>query len=112
AAAAILGMDPAHIKVIASEIGGGFGGKIVVYLEPVAILLSRRTNRPVKMVMTRDEVFRATGPTSGSKVRVKLGAQRDGTIVAASVSLWYEAGAYRGSPAGAGAMCALSPYKI
>ena len=112
AAAAILGMDPAHIKVIASEIGGGFGGKIVVYLEPVAILLSRRTNRPVKMVMTRDEVFRATGPTSGSKVRVKLGAKRDGTIVAASVSLWYEAGAYRGSPAGAGAMCALSPYKI
>jgi len=112
ASAAILGMDPAHIKVIASEIGGGFGGKIVVYLEPVAILLSRRTDRPVKMVMTRDEVFRATGPTSGTKVRVKLGAKRDGTIVAASVSLWYEAGAYRGSPAGAGAMCALSPYKI
>src|SRR5207247_2379250 len=75
ASAAILGMDPAHIKVIASEIGGGFGGKIVVYLEPLAILLSRRTDRPVKMVMTRDEVFRASGPTSGSKVRVKLGAK-------------------------------------
>jgi len=112
ASAAILGMDPAHIKVIASEIGGGFGGKIVVYLEPLAILLSRRTDRPVKMVMTRDEVFRASGPTSGSKVRVKLGAKRDGTIVAASASLWYEAGAYRGSPAGAGAMCALAPYTI
>jgi len=112
ACAAILGMDAAHIKVIASEIGGGFGGKIVVYLEPLAILLSRRTNRPVKMVMTRDEVFRATGPTSGSKVRVKFGAKRDGTLVAASVSLWYEAGAYRGSPAGAGAMCCLAPYTI
>jgi CO/xanthine dehydrogenase Mo-binding subunit len=112
ACAAILGMDAAHIKVIPSEIGGGFGGKIVVYLEPLAILLSRRTNRPVKMVMTRDEVFRATGPTSGSKVRVKVGATRDGTLVAASVSLWYEAGAYRGSPAGAGAMCCLSPYTL
>src|SRR5262245_48598645 len=112
ACAAILGMDPAHIKVIASEIGGGFGGKIVVYLEPLAILLSKKTNRPVKMVMSRDEVFRATGPTSGSKVRAKIGAKRDGTLVAARVSLWYEAGAYRGSPAGAGAMCCLSPYKI
>jgi CO/xanthine dehydrogenase Mo-binding subunit len=64
------------------------------------------------MVMTRDDVFRATGPTSGSKVKVKFGARRDGTLVAASVSLWYEAGAYKGSPAGAGAMCCLSPYRI
>jgi CO/xanthine dehydrogenase Mo-binding subunit len=112
ACAAILGMDAAHIKVIPSEIGGGFGGKIVVYLEPLAILLSRKANRPVKMVMSREEVFRATGPTSGSKVRVKVGAKRDGRIVAASVSLWYEAGAYKGSPVGAGAMCCLAPYKI
>jgi CO/xanthine dehydrogenase Mo-binding subunit len=112
ACAGILGMDAAHIKVIASEIGGGFGGKIVVYLEPIAILLSRKSNRPVKMVMSREEVFRASGPTSGSKVRVKMGAKRDGTLVAASVSLWYEAGAYKGSPAGAGAMCALTPYRI
>jgi CO/xanthine dehydrogenase Mo-binding subunit len=112
ACAGILGIDAAAIKVIASEIGGGFGGKIVVYLEPLAIVLSRKSNRPVKMVMSRDEVFRATGPTSGSKVRVKVGAKRDGTLVAASVSLWYEAGAYRGSPAGAGAMCSLAPYRI
>ncbi len=112
ACAGILGMDPALIKVIPSEIGGGFGGKIVVYLEPLAILLSRRANRPVQLVMTRDEVFRATGPTSGTKARVKMGARRDGTIVAARVSLWYEAGAYKGSPAGAGAMCCLAPYTI
>ncbi len=112
ASAAIAGLDPAHVKVIPSEIGGGFGGKIVVYLEPIALALSRKAQRPVKMVMTRDEVFRATGPTSGTKTRVKIGATRDGTIVAASVSLWYEAGAFRGSPVGAGAMCALAPYKI
>ena len=110
--AGIHGMDAAHNKVIPTEIGGGFGGKIVAYLEPLAIALSRRADRPVKMVMSRDEVFRATGPTSGSKIRVKLGAKRDGTLVAASVSLWYEAGAYRGSPAGAGAMCALAAYRI
>ena len=67
AAPAILGIDAANIKVIPSEIGGGFGGKIPVYLEPLAIALSRKAQRPVKMVMTRDEVFRATGPTSGDE---------------------------------------------
>jgi len=112
ASAAIAGLDPAHVTVIPSEIGGGFGGKIVVYLEPIALALSRKAQRPVKMVMTRDEVFRATGPTSGTKTRVKIGAKRDGTIVAAKVSLWYEAGAFRGSPVGAGAMCCLAPYTI
>ena len=112
ACAAILGLDGSKIKVISSEIGGGFGGKIPVYLEPLAIALSRKANRPVKMVMTRDEVFRATGPTSGTKVVMKLGAKRDGTLVAAHASMWYEAGAYRGSPFGAGAMCCLAAYKI
>jgi len=112
ACAGILGIDAANIKVVPSEIGGGFGGKIVVYIEPLAAALSRKASRPVKIVMTREEVFRASGPTSGSKVRIKMGARRDGTLVAAHASLWYEAGAYRGSPAGAGAMCLLAPYRI
>ena len=112
ACAAILGIDGSKIKVIPSEIGGGFGGKIMLYLEPIAIRLSQKSGRPVKMVMTRDEVFRATGPTSAAIVRMKLGARRDGTLVAAQASLWYEAGAYRGSPSGAGAMCCLACYNI
>ena len=112
ATAMILGLDAANIKVTPSEIGGGFGGKIPVYLEPLAVVLARMTQRPVKMVMTRDEVFRASGPTSATKIRMKMGAKKDGTIVAASASLYYEAGAYRGSPSGAGAMCALAPYNI
>jgi CO/xanthine dehydrogenase Mo-binding subunit len=112
ACAAILGIDAAAIKVVPSEIGGGFGGKIPVYLEPLAIALSRKAGLPVKMVMTREEVFRASGPTSATTIRMKLGAKRDGTLVAGSASLWYEAGAYRGSPSGAGAMCAFACYKI
>ena len=112
ATALILGLDAANIKVMPSEIGGGFGGKIPVYLEPLAVVLARMTQRPVKMVMTRDEVFRASGPTSATKIRMKMGAKKDGTIVAASASLYYEAGAYRGSPSGAGAMCAFAPYTI
>jgi CO/xanthine dehydrogenase Mo-binding subunit len=112
ATALILGIDAANIKVTPSEIGGGFGGKIAFYLEPLAVVLSRMTQHPVKMVMTRDEVFRATGPTSATRIRMKIGATRDGRLVAASASLYYEAGAYRGSPSGAGAMCLLAPYRI
>src|SRR5262249_2545750 len=110
--AAILGIDPSKIKVTPSEIGGGFGGKITVYLEPLAVVVSRKAQRPVKMVMTRDEVLRATGPTSATKITMKLGARRDGTLVAAKASLWYEGGAYRGSPFGAGAMCCFACYNI
>ena len=70
--AKVLGMDLAQIRVIPAEIGGGFGGKTTVYLEPTATLLARKTGRPVKMVMSREEVFRATGPTSGSRIRVRM----------------------------------------
>jgi CO/xanthine dehydrogenase Mo-binding subunit len=102
----------AQIKVIPSEIGGGFGGKTTVYLEPLAVLLSRKTGRPVKMVMTREEVFRATGPTSGTRIRFKLGAKKDGALHAADAQLLYEAGAFKGSPVMAGSMTMLAPYDI
>ena len=105
-------METSQIRVTPTEIGGGFGGKITLYLEPLALALSRQANRPVKMVMTREEVFRATGPTSGTRIRMKMGAKSDGTIVAATASLYYEAGAYPGSPSGPGAMCCLACYRI
>ena len=95
--ARVLGLDVNQIKVIPSEIGGGFGGKTTVYLEPLAVLLSRKTGRPVKMVMSREEVFRATGPTSATQVRVKVGATKDGKLTAAEATLTYEAGAFAGS---------------
>lgn len=110
--AALLGIDATQIKVIPSEIGGGFGGKTTVYAEPVALLLSRKAGRPVKMVMTREEVFRATGPGCASKVSVKLGADRDGKLTAVHAKLSYEAGAFPGSPVQAGAMCITAPYEI
>ena len=62
--AAILGLDVSNIKVIPMEIGGGFGGKITPYLEPLAALLSKKSGRPVKMVMSRNEVFESTGPAA------------------------------------------------
>jgi CO/xanthine dehydrogenase Mo-binding subunit len=110
--AKVLGLEVSDIRVTPAEIGGGFGGKTTVYLEPVALALSRASGHPVKMVMSRDEVFRATGPTSGAAMRVKLGAKSDGTIVAADVELKYQAGAFPGSPVGAGCMTALACYDI
>ncbi len=110
--AAVLGLDLSQLKVIPSEIGGGFGGKTTVYTEPIAVLLSRKTGRPVKMVMSREDVFRATGPAGGSKIEIKLGAKRDGTIVAASSRLWYDAGGFPGSPVGAGSMTVFASYDV
>ena len=110
--AQVLGMTPGKIKVVPAEIGGGFGGKTTIYLEPLSVLLSKKTGAPVKLVMSRSEVLRASGPTSGSKIKVKMGATKDGKLVAAEIWMAYEAGAYPGSPVGAGAMCIITPYTI
>ena len=112
ALAGVLEISVSQIKVVPMEIGGGFGGKIPLYLEPLAALLSRKTGSPVKMLMTRTETFESTGPTSGSWFKVKMGAKSDGTIVAADAVLCYEAGAYPGSQVTAGAQCVFAPYEI
>lgn len=101
-----------QIKVIPTEIGGGFGGKIPVYLEPVAAVLARKLGRPVKMTMDRAEVLMGTGPTPGTYMRVKMGADAEGRITAAEAYLAFEAGGYPGSPIGAGCMTVFAPYKL
>ncbi len=110
--AKLLGIDISNIRAVPMEIGGGFGGKTLVYLEPLAIALSKKAGRPVKMQMTREEVFRASGPTSGATIEVKIGAKKDGTIVAAQQVLKYQAGAFPGSPIGPGCMCGFAMYDI
>ncbi|MCP5149632.1 MAG: xanthine dehydrogenase family protein molybdopterin-binding subunit [Ectothiorhodospiraceae bacterium] len=110
--AKLLAMDISEIRVIPAEIGGGFGGKTLVYLEPVAVLLSRKSGRPVKMVMSREEVFRATGPTSGTAIRVKIGAKKDGTITAAEAECKYQAGGFPGSQVHAAAMTGFACYSL
>src|SRR5690606_31928871 len=92
------GLPQNDIRAIPAEIGGGFGGKTIVYLEPVALVLAMKSGRPVKMQMTREEVFRATGPTSGAVSKVKIGATKDGKIVAAQGTWWLQAGALPGAP--------------
>ena len=110
--ARLLGLDTSRLRVTASEIGGGFGGKTTVFIEPVALALSRKAGRPVKLVLSRDEVFRATGPTSSTVMRVKIGVTGDGRITAGEAELKYQGGAFRGSPVDLGAMTAFACYDL
>ena len=108
----LLGLEIAKLKVTSSEIGGGFGGKTHVWAEPVALALSRKANRPVKLVMSRDEVFRASGPTSSTSIDIKMGARKDGTITAAVAEMRYQGGAFPGTWAMLGCMTAFACYSI
>jgi CO/xanthine dehydrogenase Mo-binding subunit len=110
--AAMLGLEQSQLRVTASEIGGGFGGKTAVFIEPVALALSRKTNRPVKLVMSRSEVFRATGPTSSTSMDVKIGMNKEGIITAAEGTFRLQGGAFPGAPMEFTAMCAFAPYNI
>ncbi len=110
--AKLLNLDTSQIRVTPTEIGGGFGGKTVVYLEPLAIRLSQKSGKPVKMTMTREEVFRASGPAPGGNVRVRIGAKKDGRIVAAECVVEMQAGAFPGSPVGPACMCSYACYDI
>jgi len=111
--AALLGLETSALKVTASEIGGGFGGKTTQFIEPVALALSRKTGgRPVKIVMSRSEVFLASGPTSSSSTTIKMGMKKDGTITAATGSFRLQGGAFPGAPAVEAAQCGFAPYNL
>ncbi len=110
--AAILDLPVSQVKVTPMEIGGGFGGKISVYVEPIAALLSKKTGLPVKNIMTRTEVFDSTGPTPGSYVKIKIGAKNTGEITAAQAYMAYEAGGFPGGMIEAGTKCVFAAYDV
>ena len=110
--ATLLGMDIAKLKVTSSEIGGGFGGKTHVWIEPVALALARKANRPVKMVMSREEVFKGSGPTCASSMDVKIGAKKDGIITSAFIECRYSDGAFPGIWGMLGGMTAWACYDL
>jgi len=110
--AELLKIPVSQITVVPCEIGGGFGGKISVYEQPVAAVLSRKCGRPVKIAMRRDEVFEATGPTPGSFVRIQLGATHDGRMTAGKAWIAFDAGAFPGGMIGPGCMCVFSCYDL
>ena len=112
--AKIIGVSVSQVKVIPMEIGGGFGGKGQggCYLEPVVAILSRKTGRPVKIAMSRTEVFVGTGPTCGTHIKTKIGATNTGKFTAVQATLVYEAGAFPGSPVPSGCRTMFAPYEV
>jgi CO/xanthine dehydrogenase Mo-binding subunit len=110
--AKVLKREPSTIKVIPAEIGGGFGGKTTIYVEPLAVALSGKAGRPVKIVLSRQEVFEASGPSPGGRVRIKIGAKADGAIIGADAWMAFEAGAFPGSAVSAACQTAFASYNI
>ncbi len=110
--AEILQMEASQLRVIASEIGGGFGGKTSVFSEPVALMLAKKSGKPVKVVLTRDEIFKATGPTVSSSMDVKIGMTKDGRITAAETTLRYSGGAFPNGTVEFGAQAAFAAYDL
>ena len=110
--ATITGMATGDIKAIPAEIGGGFGGKTIIYLEPVAMVLSKKCGRPVKMQNSREDVFHSTGPAAGMSAHLKVGVTKDGLLKAVQGAYNFQAGCYPGSPVGRACHFSFSCYDI
>lgn len=89
-----LGLPPAKVRVIKPRIGGGFGAKQSLVCELFPALVTRKTGRPAKIVFTRHESFSASNSRHEFRVRVRLGAEKDGTVKALWVDSLENAGAY------------------
>ncbi|MFC2043940.1 xanthine dehydrogenase family protein molybdopterin-binding subunit [Chloroflexota bacterium] len=111
-----LGLPLNYVRVIPVESGGAFGGKSSQVISPLCSLLSRKTGRPVKIVSTREEVFKTNRPAPASVITVKLGATKEGRLTAALVKMVYDYGASHGMggmPAvPVGSLTGLNPYRI
>jgi len=92
--AACLGIDPERVRIFATEIGGGFGGKTREFLSPIAALLARKAGRPVKIVMTRRDEMTAANPAPEIGIDMTLGVAADGSFRALDVAVTLNAGAF------------------
>ncbi|MDA1257789.1 MAG: xanthine dehydrogenase family protein molybdopterin-binding subunit [Chloroflexi bacterium] len=107
----ILNLEPGKILVRGTEVGGAFGAKAQTRISPLCILLSKKSGKPVQIVLSRTEVLTATGPGAAATVTVKLGATNDGKMKAVQARFVYGAGAYPGAPVAIGCLCSFAPYQ-
>ena len=111
--ATILGLSQDRVTVAPLEIGGGFGGKAGLGIEFVTALLAIKAGGPVKLVLTREEVFRATGPTCAHVIDVKIGAKSDGRLTAFKGTYLLDTGAMTGfTHSATAAMTGASHYRF
>ncbi|MCB2049846.1 MAG: xanthine dehydrogenase family protein molybdopterin-binding subunit [Novosphingobium sp.] len=109
--AGVLDIPVSDVRVTPLEIGGGFGGKTTIYLEPVAMLLSRKAGRPVRLAMSREDVFRASGPAPGLVVDIRIGADAEGNLVGIEADMLYDAGAFPGGGTMLGPLVLSNMYR-
>ena len=110
--AGFMKVPPRRVRVTASEVGGGFGAKGAMSLEPICAVLAFVTGRPVKMQLSRSEVLRATRPAPDTSLHIELGAKRDGTLVAARAHYVWDVGAYPGGGSVGGINCGFGSYNV
>lgn len=110
--AVLLGLPLSKIKVIPLEIGGGFGGKITVHVEPIATRLAQFTGRPVKIVMSREEMLQGgSGPAAAAQIDIRVGATRDGKITAIDGHYLLDSGGIPGTPTTLVMQASAAPYQ-
>lgn len=109
--AEVLGVPESDVRVIATPVGGGFGGKFLLY-EPLVALAAVTVKRPVRLVLTRSEEMLAGNPAPAARIRVKLGATRDGTFTALDAELTFDGGCYPSSPVGIASLLLGSYYQV
>lgn len=110
--ASVLDMPIARIKVIAMEMGGGFGAKLRLAFEAFPALLAIKTGRPVKLINTREEVFTLNGPRLPTTMYLKTGVTNDGRILAREAYSIFDMGAYVGAGPNSGVSHAVGPYNV
>jgi xanthine dehydrogenase molybdenum-binding subunit len=108
----VLDLPMSRLRVIGTPVGGGFGGKAALTVEPLCLELSRRTGRPVKIVMTREEEFLANRPCGAAVMDLRIGVENDGALTALQARLLFDTGAYPGAQSDLGALLVQGPYRI
>lgn len=110
--AAALGVPGGRVRIVPAPIGGGFGGKLGVLLEPLLAWLARRTGRPVQLALTRSEEFLLSGRATGCTLDLKLGAAEDGRLQALDARVLIDNGAGPGFPAARTGAFLVRQYRL
>src|SRR2546428_10121904 len=106
-----LGLPEHRVRVVATPLGGGFGGKFVL-LEPLAAALTVAVKRPVSLVLTRTEEFLTTTPAPPSVFELQTGVAKDGRLTALQARVIFDAGAFTGAPVGIACLMLGSCYRL
>ncbi|MBC7809619.1 MAG: molybdopterin-dependent oxidoreductase, partial [Burkholderiales bacterium] len=107
----VLGVPEVDVRVIGTPVGGGFGGKIILY-EPLVAVAALAVGRPVRLVLTRMEEMMAANPSPAASIWLKLGAKNDGTLTALHARIIIDTGNYSSGLASTMAFLLGSLYRI